>query len=144
VYILETDIPLTGLDNYIFESISSYTENTRWKLEAIDLNGNRWEYGPVSVPRTNQIQIMMNISQSTNGFKTQVSFLLDVAGEVIFSVYNLRGEKVTEKFIYGLPGINTVSWDAQNDFSQPVSAGIYLAKVAVGNYSESCKITITK
>jgi len=143
-YRRESSTPLSGLEEYSFISHRRVTTNSRWKLLASDTLGNEWEYGPISIYYESLISLLRGSMVATSGTCPQVSFSLSVADEVVFSVFNLRGEMVMERSVAGLPGMNTILWNGINNNGQSVSAGIYLAKVSATGCSESCKIILSK
>jgi len=41
-------------------------------------------------------------------------------------------------------GYRSVIWDATNDYGKPVSAGIYLYKIQVGEFTQTKKMVLLK
>jgi hypothetical protein len=143
-YRCETSTPLSGQEEYSFQSHRAVTTNSRWKLLASDSYGNEWEYGPFSIEYESLVSYLQRSVATTNGTCPQISFSLPVADEVVFNVFNLRGEMVLERQVVGLPGLNTILWNGTNNNGQSVSAGVYLAKVSATGSSASCKISLSK
>ncbi|MFH1852350.1 MAG: T9SS type A sorting domain-containing protein [Candidatus Neomarinimicrobiota bacterium] len=59
--------------------------------------------------------------------ETAIEFSCPLTGYVRLDIYNMLGQKV-RTLVNGVysPGIHHVSWNARNDFGQPVASGIYI------------------
>ncbi|MCP4143779.1 MAG: hypothetical protein GY752_00690 [bacterium] len=143
-YRQETSAPMSGLEEYSFHSHRRVSASTRWKLLASDSFGNEWEYGPIGIDYESLESYSQGSVVVTNGAYPQISFSLPAAGDVAFSVYNLRGEVVLKRQVAGLPGLNTILWDGTNNNGRSVSSGAYFAKVSATGCSESCKFILSK
>ena len=71
---------------------------------------------------------------------TSINYALTKAGNVILSIYNLRGERVaTIVEEYQIPGIYSANWNAENSAS-----GIYFYRLQIGTASISKKMLLLK
>jgi hypothetical protein len=76
---------------------------------------------------------------------TTISFQLDRPADVMLEIYNILGEKVITAVNNHLAaGKHEVSWDGLDDHSQPVSSGIYFARIFVEDQSEVIKMCLMK
>ena len=71
---------------------------------------------------------------------TTISYSLPEQGEVVISIYNLLGQRVTTIF-EGMqePGEHTITWDASN-----FPSGVYFARLEAGEHSENIKMVLLK
>jgi hypothetical protein len=119
-----------------------------YKLEDIDINGNRSEHGPIS------IQVMApetyDLSQNyPNPFNptTNIRFQLPEGGRVVLQIYDVLGRKVhTLVDEDRRAGFHIITWDARNDLGLKVSTGVYYYRMVVGKgeYVESRKMLLMK
>lgn len=77
---------------------------------------------------------------------TSIRYELAQAGEVSLTVYNMLGQRVRTLIgnRFQQTGRYTVSWDGKNDGGIQVASGIYLYRLAVGNYVRTRKMLLIK
>ncbi len=69
---------------------------------------------------------------------------LPAGAPVNLAVYNVRGRQVDVLPVERDPGLHQVRWDGRDNRGEPVSSGIYLARLRVGTRVETRKMTLTK
>ncbi len=92
--------------------------------------------GPVIVEAEEPVYFAL-ISNYPNPFnpETTIEFSLKIPGEVDLAVYNMAGQ-IIRKLITDIsmtPGVHSVIWYGHDDNGQPVSSGIYFARLRMGN-----------
>jgi len=76
---------------------------------------------------------------------TSIYFDLPKAGNVNISVYDMLGRKIKTLVNEHLnPGFLNVQWNATNELSQPVSAGVYIYTIDAGNFRQTRKMILLK
>jgi len=77
---------------------------------------------------------------------TAINFDLYEDGVVSLELYNIAGQKIRTLIDREMLGIgpHSIIWNAADDGGQPVSAGIYLYKLSVGEKSAFKKMTLIK
>jgi len=76
---------------------------------------------------------------------TTLRYDLPENGLVNITVYDMLGREV--KTLVNRTqdaGYKSVIWDATNDYGKPVSAGIYLYQIQVGDYMQTKKMVLLK
>lgn len=77
--------------------------------------------------------------------KTSISFRIPSDGFVEFEIYNLAGQRVKRLVSSWMrSGSRQVVWDGCNSAGSCVSSGIYIARLSMGRYFSSAKLTIIK
>ena len=92
--------------------------------------------------KSNQIQDFALIQNYPNPFNptTTIEYRLPSAGQVILTVYNLRGEEVIRLVDKEMPaGLHTSVWDATT-----VSSGIYFYRLQAGDFVLTRKMVLLK
>jgi hypothetical protein len=76
---------------------------------------------------------------------TSISFALAVPERVRLEIFNMLGHRV-RTLADGLsaPGEHTLQWDGHDDRGLPVSAGVYIYRLRVGDQVESKKMLLLK
>jgi hypothetical protein len=76
---------------------------------------------------------------------TTLHYDLPENGLVNITIYDMLGREV-KTLVNQIQdaGYKSVIWDATNDYSKPVSAGIYLYQIQVGNYMQTKKMVLLK
>lgn len=76
---------------------------------------------------------------------TQFEFGVHQQGHVSISIYNMKGQWVTN-LINGVltPGTRALQWDGTDGFGKGVPSGNYLLVMKLGHYTQSKKITLLK
>jgi len=76
---------------------------------------------------------------------TQIRFDLPVMGDVKLVIYNMLGQKVREYVMSNIAaGYHSITWDATNDFGDPVSAGVYLYQLQTQDVVKTNKMILLK
>jgi len=76
---------------------------------------------------------------------TVIAFQVDRPATVTLEIYNVLGEKVrTAMQSQVTAGRYQVEWDGSNDAGQPVSSGIYFAKLQMDDRSKAVKMCLMK
>ncbi|NQV38671.1 MAG: endonuclease [Candidatus Marinimicrobia bacterium] len=76
---------------------------------------------------------------------TTISYELPLKSHVLVTIYDLCGNEVKtliNKQEYS--GVKSTVWDATNNADQPVSAGVYLYQVQIGNFTQTKKMVLLK
>jgi hypothetical protein len=96
-------------------------------------------------------ELFQNIPNPFNP-STTISFTLSIEQDKLYelSVYNLKGQKVktysNPELVEGFYSSNSCSivWDGIDDSGKPVSSGVYLYKLKVGEFEESKKMLLLR
>ncbi len=126
----------------------------------IDQHNNKWistdDYGliklgqfPTGIDETETVAIsgyhlLNNFPNPFNG-TTTLSYTLQYPGQVNITIYNMLGQKVStlvDRYQTALQ--NSVKWNGTNDFGEPVSSGIYFARMQSGNYTQTIKMAFVE
>ena len=77
---------------------------------------------------------------------TTIEFSLKSGGTVNLTVYNVAGQKIRElvQDISLTPGVHSVFWDGHDDNGQPVSSGVYISLLRMGNNIASRSMMLVK
>ncbi len=84
-------------------------------------------------------------SLSKGSSRTQISFVVPVAGQGELAIFNIKGQRV--KTIYKGKfdkGYHNYSWDGKNSNNANVASGIYFYKLKVASKSEVSKMMLMK
>ena len=88
--------------------------------------------------------LQQNFPNPFNPFTT-LQYNLPENSMVNVTVYDMLGRHVKTLVNQDqVAGYKSVVWDATNDFGKPVSAGIYLYQIHVGNYIQTKKMVLLK
>ncbi len=61
------------------------------------------------------------------------------------TIYNMLGQRERTFRMRGTPaGYHSVTWDATNDFGDPVGAGVYLYQVQAKDFVKTRKMVLLK
>ncbi len=76
---------------------------------------------------------------------TTINFALPKESDVTLNIYNVNGQLV-RTLASGRyeAGRHHVVWDGRNNFGQTVSTGVYIYRIAAGNFVKSCKMMFIK
>jgi hypothetical protein len=76
--------------------------------------------------------------------KTPVQFKVNLiqSGTILIGIYDLAGEAVYATSAQGLVGGNTISWNVQNQYGEPLASGIYLYFIEVNEDKKLGKIFV--
>ena len=150
---LATDLH-EDIQSYVVFSMenSSFDNNS---LELVIENGSMLDIESINIlagsKYGNELELRWNISEvqnfklnkvSPNPFNpaTQVEYEIDQAGQMILSVYNVTGQKVSELYNgYQSEGTYNVVWDASE-----MSSGVYYISMLMNGHQETMKAVLVK
>tara|TARA_Y100000590_G_scaffold271798_1_gene305105 strand:- start:491 stop:5827 length:5337 start_codon:yes stop_codon:yes gene_type:complete len=76
---------------------------------------------------------------------TQIRFDIPQMGDATLIIYNMLGQKIREYQMHSIPaGYHSITWDATNDFGDPVSAGVYLYQLQTKGFIKTKKMVLLK
>tara|TARA_B100000315_G_scaffold259628_1_gene316404 strand:+ start:505 stop:2604 length:2100 start_codon:yes stop_codon:yes gene_type:complete len=76
---------------------------------------------------------------------TALRYELPVKSQVVFSVYDIQGREIkTLVSATQEPGVKSVIWNGTDSFGRPVSAGVYLYQIQIGNFVQTQKMILLK
>ena len=138
------------LDSSVRNGVTYY-----YKLEDVNINGERTMHGPVSaLPNfgltLDEVMIpdTYGLSQNfPNPFNpgTLIKYQLPEKAKVRLNIYNLLGQKVRTLVDAELePGFKSIYWDGRDDFGRTVSAGVYIYELVAGSYVATRKMVMVK
>jgi len=77
--------------------------------------------------------------------ETQISYSIQLSGNVKLVIYNLLGQKVrTLVDAYQYSGSHTITWNGCDDVGSKVAAGLYLCHLHVGGFTATNKMVMMK
>ncbi len=78
-------------------------------------------------------------------YKTLIAYQLEKPGDVSLKIYNLNGQLV-RTLVSGQhnSGYHQVMWDAKDDAGRKVAQGVYIYKLASGEFSHARKMVLVK
>lgn len=138
-----------GLDELPFSltlPASDFLGNPRILNATIDLGALEWQ----NTEADDKVKLLQcELTNFPNPFNpsTTISFTLinQIAGDAKIEIFNLKGQKVktllvpqSQNYAY------FVNWNGRDENNLPVSSGIYLAKLNLGNQFFSRKIILLK
>ena len=150
---LATDLH-EDIQSYVVFSMenSSFDNNS---LELVIENGSMLDIEAINIlagsKYGNELELRWNISEvqnfklnkvSPNPFNpaTQVEYEIAQAGQMILSVYNVTGQKVSELYNgYQSEGTYNVVWDASE-----MSSGVYYISMLMNGHQETMKAVLVK
>ena len=76
---------------------------------------------------------------------TQIRFDLPQMGDAKLLIYNMLGQKIRVYRMNDIPaGYHSITWDATNDYGDPISAGVYLYQLQAEGYVKTKKMVLLK
>jgi hypothetical protein len=149
-----------GLKGKIYSNIEaqySYTDHAiergkeyYYKLVDVSIKGARSEHGPIKISTTEQKPENLTLLKSyPNPFNPSTTIRVDAAGldltdEVEILIYNSLGQKVKSIYRGVLSnGLYLYNWNANNDFGQTVTSGVYFIVLQNLNTSQVIQHKIT-
>ncbi|MFQ5674457.1 MAG: FlgD immunoglobulin-like domain containing protein [bacterium] len=129
--------------NTVTHSILTYNPT----LNVITSNSisNLSKSGPAPT-ESEQIPVKFQLFQNhPNPFnpETSIRFVLQKAGHVAITVYNMRGQLIRQLVSTELAaGEHTVNWNGKDNFGNVVSSGLYFYKMTAGNFSQVKKMSL--
>ena len=78
-------------------------------------------------------------------YNTTISYAIGKTGRVTIEVYNANGQMIRKLVDQELiSGDYSVSWDATNEYGDPVKGGFYFYKITVGDFSSTEKMILVR
>jgi hypothetical protein len=97
-----------------------------------------------SIAQPQQFRLLTNYPNPVRDV-TQLRFQTPAATDLSIAVYDLLGRKLATPFQGFFPaGIHTFNWQAQNQFGDPLPAGIYLIRLASKEFADQRKIVVIR
>ncbi|MGQ9707728.1 MAG: nitroreductase family protein [bacterium] len=79
------------------------------------------------------------------GLPVQLEFWISGPGQACFTISDLTGRAIaTWAEIFSSPGWHKTCWQGTDNYGNPVSAGIYIARVTTSDCSETIRIILTR
>lgn len=140
-------LPSTETGKYKFIDTEVVAGRTYfYKLEDIDLSGNRTQHEPISVTvaQPKEFQLAQNYPNPFNP-TTRIRYQLPANAEVRLSIFNLLGQEIkTLVRKEQKAGFYTVQWDGTNNDGVSVASGIYLYRIVAGKYHQVKRMVFLK
>jgi len=77
--------------------------------------------------------------------ETEIRFLMQEAGDVDITIYNVRGQVVKTLSSMGLTaGEHSINWQGKDQSGRPVSSGVYFYKFSTSDYTTTKKMVLMK
>jgi hypothetical protein len=133
--------------------VAGYYCLAAWKSGTADLakNGSyRLEFVPTTTdapaqPSLPSVTALTSVHPNPFNPRTSVSFDLAQPGSVQLAVYNVRGELVRTLVSEARPaGRHEAVWDGSDNAGQPVSSGVYIARLVAGQVAMQRKLMLVK
>ena len=130
-----------------------------YEFVILEVNGDSCEFGLDNIYWSGGGEILKvpNINVPANNFTlkdnypnpfnplTTISYELLTDGIVNIVIHDLIGKKTKTLFRgFQTAGSKNVNWNATNTQGQPVSAGVYLYSIKVGNLKQTKKMILLK
>ena len=119
------------------------TENCDWVIPP----GGNCQSEVLSIDISNIINSFILYQNYPNPFNpvTSINFTLPKKGLVNITIYNIAG-RIVKTLVNSLQtaGYKSMQWNATNDKNEPVSAGLYLYMIQVGQYRQTKKMILLK
>jgi len=140
------------LSFYVLEGMDEYTAVT---LEDVSINENKlfniaatMKISSLLISENNEIPEEYMLYQNyPNPFNPQTSIDYDLPqdGIVEISIFNIMGTHIkTLVNLHQTAGYHSVKWNAKNSIEKPVSAGVYMYTIKVGNFQDNRKMILLK
>lgn len=140
--------------------ITEYTDSyvyLRFRLHSDDsLNDPGWKIDNIGIIATTGADssypevppfVTTLYQNSPNPFNpsTAIRFSLEVSGNVLLAVYNLKGQLVRTLVQENLDtGLHTFVWDGTDNSAKPAASGIYFYRLQAENYQKIRKMVLFK
>lgn len=118
----------------------TWSDNGPWSL-SVDVSSLHIDSN-VSIP--NKYTLSQNYPNPFNPI-TQFNYILPQQSKVTIIVYDIKGREIRSLFD-GMKesGQYSISWDALDNYENPVSAGVYLYHIQTEHFSQSKKMILLK
>ncbi len=108
------------------------------------------QFDPVVSSVADQVNVPEQFSLGQNypnpfNPETTISYDLKAASQVVLQIYNLQGQEV-RTLVNGrqAAGVKTVRWDGKNNAGRALPSGLYIYRIAAGNFSATRKMVLQK
>ena len=116
-----------------------------WNLDNVEIwafNEDLTAAGDAPAPA--RTALLPNVPNPFNPV-TEIRYELAEAGQVSLEIYDVSGRRVATLLAAGRQaGGHSVQWNGTSDAGEPVSSGIYFARLSTGSETFSRKITLLK
>jgi hypothetical protein len=130
---------------YVEESRDHGAHNPKYTIGLLQTTLNQLtgvEFVNSEVP--NQFELAQNYPNPFNP-TTEITFALPKAGPVMLEVYDLTGRVVATLVNQDLPaGTHKVVWNARSGNGQALASGVYLYRIATGDFVATRKMVLLK
>ncbi len=134
---------LTNIGTYKYYVTCVYNEGESLPSEIIAFN-----YPITDTEPNNQVPLVTKLYHNyPNPFNpsTTIAFSLKSPGKVKLSVYNLKGQLVTNLVNEQKPaGMHSITWNGRDSNNKAVSSGIYLYRLETDTYTQTRKAMLMK
>ena len=122
-------------------SAALFTPPAAWS-SPINENELETRLNPQGMPLSNQL--FQNAPNPVR-YKTLIAFQLEKPGAVSLKIYNLNGQLVrTLASGQHNSGYHQAMWDAKDDAGRKVADGVYIYKLACGEFNHAKKMVLVK
>ena len=131
-------IPNAGTYN-----ISAYTQLPGDQDASNDAVNLTFYVGALSSAPGDQLAAALGCAVTVNPFResTAFRFALAAGAPVSLTIFDVRGRRVASRDAGTLgSGPHAIAWDGSDDSGEPLSAGLYLYRIAAGERSETGKL----
>jgi uncharacterized repeat protein (TIGR01451 family) len=129
-----------------FDAAAASGATYYYKLQDIDYSGQMAWHGPIVAVSAQPVNygLSQNYPNPFNS-QTRIRFTLGQAGHAELTIYNQLGQRVTRIFAQEWSaGQHEVTWDGTDEFSLPVSSGLYFCVLQAGSYQEKRIMNLIK
>ena len=145
----ESIIKETSGDEYNYnDHILQADINYLYKLEAIDINGSRIEYGPIEIFVDKITPKSFLLDQNyPNPFNptTTISYHIPKQCNVEIVIYNSIGQELKHLVKKNVsPGSYVTEWDGKDASGQLMGSGLYIVRMRAGDFVQSRKILLIR
>lgn len=135
----------SSIKNYEFVDNPTIAGKYYYRLKQINLDGS-FKYSSeveVTINNLNDFSLWQNYPNPFNP-STKVKYSIPFSSKINLVLYDILGNKIGQIF-EGIKdaGIYEITFSA-NDFSYPLSSGVYFLKLESKNFQKSIKITLAK
>jgi len=142
-------------DYYYYEDCDSYYEDISAALMIDDIQSVMVEesivlssMSPLTISKDQITPARMSLGQNyPNPFNPVTTLVYELSEDALvsMSVHDLSGRLVKDLISeQQSAGHRTIKWDATNNSGQPVSAGVYLYKIQIGDMMQTKKMVLLK
>jgi hypothetical protein len=136
-----TDTPIHEGTYYLVVAVDDMNHSGGYSVR-MDASGGATPAGDTLVPTALAFD---GVAPNPFNPMTYISYAVPAAGRVQIVVYDVRGRAVRALLDGQVEaGYHKVSWDGRNDQGQGAAAGVYFARIANGQSSDTVKMVLAK